>query len=49
MGKLIINGEEVKPAKKVKLEKHKTRTEIQKLIKKKQQEQQGERPSSDQE
>ena len=40
MAKIIVNGQEVPPANKVKLEKYKTRTEIQKLIREKQKEQQ---------
>lgn len=45
MGKLIINGTEVQPAKKVKLDKYIKPSEIQKLIRKKREEQQGEQSS----
>ena len=43
MKKLIINGEEVTPGKKVKLYKHMTSREIDALIKKKQDEQKSEK------
>ena len=49
MSKVIVNDQEVTPAKKVKLWHHKSPKEIKELIKKKKQEQANEQLSSDQE